>query len=90
MFEILEYLPYHICNKSLFNPLLHRLNLDHDIIFYFWTTLEKLKKKFSKVLNTFQNIMENGAFAQKEQMLHFPEYFQIHDTSKVSKGNIME
>ena len=26
----------------------------------------------SHVLNTFENIMENGAFAPKEQMLHFP------------------
>ena len=33
--------------------------------------------------------MENGAFAPKEQMLHFPDYFQIHDISKAllwSKG----
>ena len=29
--------------------------------------------------------MENGAFAPKEQMLHFPKYFQIHGISKVSK-----
>ena len=52
----------------LFNPLLHRLFLDHDIIFYFWTTL----KKFKKNLSIFENIMENGAFALLEQMLHFP------------------
>ena len=39
------------------------LFLDHDIIFYFWTTLKKFNKKISKVLNTFENIMENGAFA---------------------------
>ena len=32
----------------------------------------KFKKKFSLVLNTFENIMENGAFATKEQMLHIP------------------
>ena len=31
--------------------------------------------------------MENGAFAPKEQMLHFPYYFQIHDISKASKGH---
>ena len=30
--------------------------------------------------------MENGAFAPKEQMLHFPYYFQIHDILKASKG----
>ena len=33
--------------------------------------------------------MENGAFAPKEQMLHFPYFFQIHNISKVllwSKG----
>ena len=34
--------------------------------------------------------MENGAFAPKEQMLHFPYYFQTHDISKVSKDVIME
>ena len=34
--------------------------------------------------------MENGAFAPKEQMLHFPQLFQIHDISKLSKGIIME
>ena len=34
--------------------------------------------------------MGNGAFALKEQMLHFPQYFEIHDISKVSKGVIME
>ena len=58
---------------------------------YFWKYYEKWiicsKRKFnenlSEVLNTFENIMKNGAFAPKEQMLHFP-YFQIH-ISKVSK-----
>ena len=34
--------------------------------------------------------MENAAFAPKEQMQHFPQYFQIHDTSKASKGIFME
>ena len=33
---------------------------------------EKFNKNLSLVLNTFENIMENGAFAPKEQMLHFP------------------
>ena len=28
--------------------------------------------------HVFENIMENGAFALLEQMLHFPLYFQIH------------
>ena len=55
------------------NPLLHRLYLDNDNIFYFQTTMKKFKKKkISSVLNTFENIMENGALAPKEQMLHFP------------------
>ena len=31
-----------------------------------------MKKKLSKVLNTFENILENEAFASNEQMLHFP------------------
>ena len=34
--------------------------------------------------------MENGAFAPKEQMLHFLQYFQQHDISKASKDIIME
>ena len=33
--------------------------------------------------------MENGANASKEQMLHFPYYFQIDDISNTSKGVIM-
>ena len=33
--------------------------------------LKKLKKNLREVLNTFKNIMENGAFAPKEQILHF-------------------
>ena len=55
--------------------LLHRLFLlflDHDIIFFLYTTLKKFKKNLSNVLNTFENSMENGAFAPKEQMLRFP------------------
>ena len=35
---------YHIYIKSFFNPLLNRLFLDHDIIFYFQIT----KKTFEK------------------------------------------
>ena len=54
------------------NPLLHRLFLDQNIIFYVKTTLKRFKKNLSHVLNTLENIMENGAFAPKEQMLHFP------------------
>ena len=38
----------------------------------FYNNIEKFLKKLSSVLNTFENIMENGAFAPKEQMLHFP------------------
>ena len=41
--------------------------LDHDIIFYFQTTLQNIMKNLSKILNTFENIIENGAFAPKEQ-----------------------
>ena len=53
-----------------FNPLLHRLFLDHDN-FLFLDNIEKIKKNLCKVLNTFKIIMENGAFAS-EQILHFP------------------
>ena len=40
-------------------------------------------------MNTFENIMENEAFAPMDQMLDFQKYFQIHSISKVSKGVIM-
>ena len=46
------------------NPLLYRLFLDHDIISIF-----RHKKNQEKC--TFENIMKNGAFAPKEQKLHF-------------------
>ena len=34
--------------------------------------------------------MENGAFAPKEQMIHFPKYFQVHDIPKALKGIVIE
>ena len=73
------------------NPIRHRLFLDHDIIFDSSTILNKIQRKSNlrKILNTSENILENGAFAPNEQMLNFP-YFQIHDISKASKGAIME
>ena len=75
-----------LCFKILLNPLLHRLFINH-IIFCFLDNIEKIQEKFWIL---FENIMENGAFAPKEQMLHFPYFFQIHDISKASKGVIME
>ena len=43
-------------------PLLHLLFLDHDIIFYFQTTLKIFKKILSYFFfNTFENFMGNGA-----------------------------
>ena len=53
------------------NPLLHMLYLDHDIIFYF-RQHRKNSRKLKLISHEFENIMENGAFAPKEQMLHFP------------------
>ena len=50
--------------------VLYRLFLYHDIILD--TTFKKFKKKLSKVLNMFENIIENEGFAPNEQMLHFP------------------
>ena len=46
----------------------------------------KIKKKLNKVLKTFENSIENGAFALIEQMPHFQYYFQKPDSSKASKG----
>ena len=52
-----------------------------------FSILDNIEKKFyktlCKVLNTFENIMENIVFAPKKQMLHFL-YFQIRDISKSS------
>ena len=67
---------YALLSSSLYNPLLHRLFLDHDIIFYIYTTLKKSRKKLSEVFNTFENIMGNRAFAPKEQMLIFHNIFK--------------
>ena len=53
-----------ICYQQ--TPLIHRLFLDHDI------EKNSRKTKKSKILNTFDNIMVNRAFAPLEQMLHFP------------------
>ena len=48
------------------------LFLDHDIIFYFEIILKKkFQEKLKLSLNTFENIMENGAFAPKEQISIF-------------------
>ena len=45
-----------------------------------FSILDNLEKKFKKnlsiVLNTFENIMENEAFAPKEQMLDFHNIFK--------------
>ena len=48
------------------------LFLDHDINHILFLDNKKFKKILSKVLNTSENIMENGAFASNEQMLYFP------------------
>ena len=50
-------------------------------LFSIFRQLKNIKKNLNYVLDTFENIMENGAFAPKEQMLHFPLYFQILDIS---------
>ena len=36
------------------------------------------------ILNGFKNIVENGAFAHYEQMLHFPQCFQRSCTTEAS------
>ena len=40
--------------KSLLNALLHRLFLDHDIIFYFLDNIEKIQEKFKPSFEHFQ------------------------------------
>ena len=54
------------------SPKHHRLFLDHDVIFFFQTKLKKIQEIISFVLNTFENNMENEAFAPIEQILLFP------------------
>ena len=48
------------------------LYLDHDIIFYF-SNIEKIQEKFDK---SFENIMENGAFAKKSKCSIFHNIFK--------------
>ena len=38
--------------------------------------LKKLNKNLSEILDNFKNIMEKGAFAPKEPMLHFSNIFK--------------
>ena len=77
-------------HSNSFNLLLHRLFLDHDNIFYFLTMLKNFNKNLREVLNTFEKIIENGAFfLQKSKCCIFHIYFQICDISKAllwSKG----
>ena len=61
-----------VTSRNVFNPLLHRFFFKSLHHFLFLDNVEKLKKNLREVLNTLENIMENGAFAPKEQMLHFP------------------
>ena len=58
--------------SALIKPLLYRLFLNLTSFSIFLYNLKKINKNLSEVLNTFENIMENEAFAPKEQMLHFP------------------
>ena len=61
------------------NPLLHRLFFRSWHHFHIFRQTWKRSRKIyatCKVFNTIENIMENGAFAPKEHMLHFP-YFQV-------------
>ena len=57
-------------HPSEFNPLLHKLFFDHDIIL-FVGNIEIIHKQLSKVSNASKNIMESGAFVSKKQMLYF-------------------
>ena len=50
-------------------------------LFSIFRQLKNIKNILNYVLDTFENIMENGAFATKEQTLIFPQYFQILDIS---------
>ena len=69
------------------NPLLHRLFLDHDIVFYFHTTLKKFKKNLSLVLNNFVNILENGALLYKSKCSIFLNIFEYMIFQRFSKGD---
>ena len=40
--------------------------------------------------HVFENIMENGAFAHLEQMLHFPKYFQKYSKLNLNFSGIFQ
>ena len=70
--------------KTLLILLLYRLFSYRDIIFYFYATLKKIKKNLGKVWTTFENIIENGAFAPKGAKARFSIlYFEIYSISMV-------
>ena len=51
-----------------------KCSIFHNIFKYmiFQRRYYGVKEKLCKVLNSFENMMKNGAFAPKKQMLHFP------------------
>ena len=59
------------CNIHVFQPFTPYAIFRSCHQSYFIFRQQKFKKNLSKVLNTFENNMENGAFAPNEQMLHF-------------------
>ena len=56
-----------ILEKRIYPLFLHRLYLNHGFILYFRQIEQKFKEYLSKVLNTFENIIENEAFAQRSK-----------------------
>ena len=62
-----------------FNPLIHRIFLDYDIIFHYWTTVKQIQEKFNKSFEDFWKCYRKWSIL-----------FQIYDISKASKGVIME
>ena len=44
--------------------------------FLFLDNIKKNQEKLRTILNTFENIMEDGVFAPKEQVLHFHIIFK--------------
>ena len=66
-----------------FTPYAISRSLHH---FLFLDNIEKIQEKFRLNLNTFENILGNGAFA----MLHFQYYSQTQYISNAPKGVIME
>ena len=70
MLEVVSYNPNMLTKTWVTLDSIGHLKSWHHVLIL--DNIEKFKNNLSYVLNTFENIMENAAFALLEKMNHFP------------------